>query len=789
MAIHTTAEQSVATRESTPAIVHEVLRSPGQPMAAATRAFMEPRFDHDFSQVRVHADARAADAAHAVGARAYTVGDRVVMGAGQYRPHSADGRRLLAHELAHVVQQAPGAAGAVPGRPRITDRREPAEVDAARVAAAVTTGVTMDPGRAAPEGAAARPVTPLRRGTIAREETGQAIHQGSGMSSSLPGTEYTPAVPVNVKFRGDRLSFSVELHLKRDTGGDGKVQTQLLKTSAFGLGSQFAAALAEVTVDVCEIVPGVTAKLDLNALEAKVSGEEIDISLFEVKFGLAGELSKDIQGTALGDAILAGPLGPGLRAGTVVEIGGEFTIAVAPADAARLSRMATASRQLARNGAQVAEAKRVQQRLLAEQRSLRSIRNTRRAKLSGTQRRRLAQRLERNAGKLAAVEKAIRKRIRVNSRLRDEIRLAQKGLKGRLGRLAGKAVAKLGGRLLAKLVPGLNIITTALDIYEATTHIYRLAKGEISLGGGGESGGGESGGKAAGVQGESRDGGEEGDGGPAAPTRSEGGPGAGAAVDAGVPLPAGFAKETELPPETDTAAALDTSDLDAMGVSGDRFTTQGPRPVLHPAATAVVEALRGPGGVRFTSRDLLQLGDAVPRDLTGEETAAMLARLRGGKPASDVYAAIGAVTEAVRSLRAKEPVVATVTEAGATQTVAVPAELAEPAPVDAVTPTPRERPDIADFLRSAKVGMRATSRVYGTFEKEAEIRTGMALQTTMAFRRENGSLVGGNALLIVGSPVTGGLWSATYLALPVYDESGRLAGHQPSGTFEADFYK
>ena len=89
-----------------PPIVHEVLRSPGQSLDANTRAFMEPRFGHDFSGVRVHTDARAAESARAVNALAYTVGNNVVFGAGQYAPQSNVGKRLMAHELAHVVQQA-----------------------------------------------------------------------------------------------------------------------------------------------------------------------------------------------------------------------------------------------------------------------------------------------------------------------------------------------------------------------------------------------------------------------------------------------------------------------------------------------------------------------------------------------------------------------------------------------------------------------------------------------------------------------------------------------------------
>jgi hypothetical protein len=145
-----------------PSIVDNVLRSPGQALDSASRAFFEPRFFHDFSalspgnapamgaasslkvgspndrfeqeasrvahavfhvpvsksparqassrridfgQVRVHTDSEAAHSARALGARAYTIGPHVVFGEGQYRPHSIGGKELLAHELTHVVQQ------------------------------------------------------------------------------------------------------------------------------------------------------------------------------------------------------------------------------------------------------------------------------------------------------------------------------------------------------------------------------------------------------------------------------------------------------------------------------------------------------------------------------------------------------------------------------------------------------------------------------------------------------------------------------------------------------------
>ena len=93
-----------------PQIVSEVLGSSGRPLDASTRAFMEERFGRDFGQVRIHSDERAGESAGAVNAFAYTVGQNVIFGAGQYAPQTNAGRRLLAHELTHVVQQTPAAS-------------------------------------------------------------------------------------------------------------------------------------------------------------------------------------------------------------------------------------------------------------------------------------------------------------------------------------------------------------------------------------------------------------------------------------------------------------------------------------------------------------------------------------------------------------------------------------------------------------------------------------------------------------------------------------------------------
>ncbi len=91
-----------------PSNVYDVLRLPGQPLDPQTRAYMEPRLGHDLSKVRVHTDERAGESARAVTALAYTVGQHIVFGPGQFSPTSSSGKTLLAHELAHVIQQGSG---------------------------------------------------------------------------------------------------------------------------------------------------------------------------------------------------------------------------------------------------------------------------------------------------------------------------------------------------------------------------------------------------------------------------------------------------------------------------------------------------------------------------------------------------------------------------------------------------------------------------------------------------------------------------------------------------------
>ncbi len=161
-----------------PASVDRVLASGGRPLDSALQQDMGQRFGHDFSQVRVHSDAAAEQSARDVNANAYTVGHNMVFGTGRFEPGTNDGKRLLAHELTHVVQQS-GADRIRVGRsddkrgpfsnsfPGLVLRRKPADGTTAETSTIVST-----------------PRTPANR---------------TGPNSS-PGSSVLPAQPEKLRF-------------------------------------------------------------------------------------------------------------------------------------------------------------------------------------------------------------------------------------------------------------------------------------------------------------------------------------------------------------------------------------------------------------------------------------------------------------------------------------------------------------------------------------------------------------------------------------------------------------
>ena len=160
-------------------IVHDVLRSPGRPLEETTRASMESHFGRDFSHVRVHADAKAAESTRAVNALSYTVGRDVAFGMGHYAPDTAAGRKLLVHELTHTIQQ--GANGsAMRAKLTIGDPVGVAEREANATAERVMAGVPAHESLTSSELAIQRetPSGDAEKKPPEKKETGEVVAEG-----------------------------------------------------------------------------------------------------------------------------------------------------------------------------------------------------------------------------------------------------------------------------------------------------------------------------------------------------------------------------------------------------------------------------------------------------------------------------------------------------------------------------------------------------------------------------------------------------------------------------------
>ncbi|HSL71949.1 MAG TPA: DUF4157 domain-containing protein, partial [Longimicrobiales bacterium] len=222
---------SAATSSTTsvPGVVNEVLRKSGAPIDPAERVWLESRFGHDFSRVRVHDDARAAESADAVNARAYTVGSHVVFGAGEYQRGSTESRKLLAHELAHVVQQS--------GAPRESGKAAPQP--GLQMAAATAIGGEHDPEELEAEAVAERVTQGLAHGNAP-----PALAQKPGMLQRVARANaptlnlaVAPAAPVTAPARASfATGFGLRaLVLPADAGSDPDPSSRFLHASSSGI--------------------------------------------------------------------------------------------------------------------------------------------------------------------------------------------------------------------------------------------------------------------------------------------------------------------------------------------------------------------------------------------------------------------------------------------------------------------------------------------------------------------------------------------------------------------------
>ncbi len=189
---------------SAPVRVHGVLNQPGVSLDASVRDEMERRFGHDFSKVRVHTDPEAAQSAREVRARAYTVGNDLVFGSGQYLPDSGAGRRLIAHELTHVVQQAKAECsfGTEQGQPHARAEGEAKQLF-------VQGGTETQLLQREPEDSPAPTETPPASPTPETSDASASPDAGAQPAQAAPATPTLTLGPAATLTRSDTLTATV----------------------------------------------------------------------------------------------------------------------------------------------------------------------------------------------------------------------------------------------------------------------------------------------------------------------------------------------------------------------------------------------------------------------------------------------------------------------------------------------------------------------------------------------------------------------------------------------------
>ena len=172
----------------------------GKPLSENDRAFFEPRFVRDFSHVRVHTESSAADTAKSINARAFTLGNHVVMGSGEYHPNSRSGQRLLGHELTHVIQQGEGRTS------NKAQHRESIESDPIDAVPGKVEASEFEPG-------------PVKGKFPLAHEHSHVIQQGTAQSPAkevvqrkmnLPKTTRSSSfIPLGIRGEGNRKRLSI----------------------------------------------------------------------------------------------------------------------------------------------------------------------------------------------------------------------------------------------------------------------------------------------------------------------------------------------------------------------------------------------------------------------------------------------------------------------------------------------------------------------------------------------------------------------------------------------------
>ena len=196
----------------------------GQPLDAGSRAFFEPRFGFDFSHVRIFSDETAAESARSIGALAFTSGSHIAFAGGRYQPGTGEGRRLLAHELTHVVQQSQAPA-ATPAIQRDTPGQTPP---------------AQQPGPAGP-GSQVGPLSVTKQFTpdgVSRQDVTKALTDFLYQAQAAQGGQTLHVT--------DAVKWAVRRMFQGDPTGSANAEAFLAGTALPGSAPEFAAAVARL---------------------------------------------------------------------------------------------------------------------------------------------------------------------------------------------------------------------------------------------------------------------------------------------------------------------------------------------------------------------------------------------------------------------------------------------------------------------------------------------------------------------------------------------------------------
>jgi hypothetical protein len=342
-------------------------------------------------------------------------------------------------------------------------------------------------------------------------------------------------------------------------------------------------------------------------------------------------LTKALRATDLGAWVADNsPFGELLLEGATIKVQFRGEINVDPSDAVRLARLAKLNGQIAKNAADVVKINNKIADLHRQNAELSKLLKKRGAKKG----KKIAERIAANKRKIAEATKKLASTKKAGQALMKASAEAAKGLKSKAGRLVGAAVKKIGGKLLLRLVPGLNIALAVLDVITVGKAIYDLATGKARIG------------LPTGEEGEGGEGGEGG---------AEGGEGTGGegAADAGAAAgDASAATGGESTTAPDPEAIPPEIDIESIMSE----TAEEAPPELEPNAQAVVDELESESstGAAMGPADLEQLNE-VCRDLTPEELAQILEDMsatEGKKKATDAFAVLAEIVRRKRALRA-----------------------------------------------------------------------------------------------------------------------------------------